>query len=100
MSEYVEREPEDSLPLEEQMDFGNLEAQMTDEHIVMPPEFSNNRALETYNLLRAENPWLPDPNRVSARRDLELTFGVDSIATLNMTVYVALPEVLHDRTQA
>lgn len=61
------------------------------EHLVVPPEQFDNRAAELYDLLRQANPWLPDPNKVIAHANIELSWGPYDIATLNITVGIDLP---------
>jgi hypothetical protein len=62
-----------------------------DTHLITPAEMDV-RARSFYDDLRLANPWLPDPDHVSAGRDLEVTFGVDSFSTLTLTVHIVLPE--------
>jgi len=74
--------------------------QWAEEHIHMPPEMFDNRALQMYELLRATNPWLPAPDKVSAGAEIELAFGASRESTLTITVYIKLPEGFDGRPEA
>jgi len=67
--------------------------QWAEQHLHRPKD-TRPSARDMYAMLRDKNPWLPDEMRVSAGRDLEITFGAESMATLNLTVYIELPDVL------
>ena len=46
-----------------------------------------------YDLTARGQPLAARPDQVSSGRDLGITFGVDSMATLTLTVFIDLPDV-------
>jgi len=67
--------------------------QWAEQHLHHPKD-TRPSARDMYAMLREKNPWLPEEMKVSSGRDLEITFGAETMATLNLTVFIELPDVL------
>lgn len=66
---------------------------MSDLHLVQPSQPSlDQQAVVFYNLLRSVNPHMPDPAKVMADSELELSWSGFGLATLTLTIAIDLPE--------
>jgi hypothetical protein len=59
-----------------------------------PPDELRAKAQRLYEELRSTNPWMPDPGHVVANEDITVTFGPNSASTINLTMFINLPDEL------
>jgi len=64
----------------------------SDIEFITPTSELRGRAQHLYEELRAANPWLPDADRVVASEDITVTFGPNAPSTINLSLYIDLPD--------